>query len=537
VDFDLRHGERWLLQGLNGAGKTVLLKMLRGDLWPTPGSNETRTWHFARGESDTAPLRAFERIAYFGPERQDRYERHESLLDVAQVVLTGYDDSDFPLLPPTAAQRRRIVRLLEAVGLAGLHERPFRSLSYGQRRRVLLARALVRAPDVLLLDEALNGLDGRGRASFLRALQRAVPARTAWVLSTHRVADAPAGITHVARIEGGCIVSAGPVERGSLLRGSALRGSRTHRQAAARSQKRREPVPGGSGRGIPAADGFANEHPARRPRALRGAQWRVVGPEAGVRLAEHERRASKSGANEHGFAPLLRLERASVHREGGPAVIASFTWELRQGEHWRLRGRNGSGKSTLIALLHGDLWPADGGRLWREPRHAEDWKRQTGLLSPELHARYAATDCTVDEIVASGLHSSIGLDVPPTPAQRRRVLRAMQAWDLQNLRQRRARELSYGQLRRALAARMFLLPRRLLLLDEPYDGLDAVNRTRLAACVTAAVRRGATAVIATHHDDEVPDWVCNELVLGRGKVPRQRAAQGAGRQSRGSAAS
>ncbi len=142
--FEVREGQHWLLFGANGAGKTVLLKLLRGDLWPTPTGRETRTYHFADGQVQQQPLEAHGRIAYLGPERQDRYDRYESTLTVAQVVLTGFDDSDFPLQPSTVGQRRRIDEVLRGVGLAGSPERPFRTLSYGQRRRVLLARALVR---------------------------------------------------------------------------------------------------------------------------------------------------------------------------------------------------------------------------------------------------------------------------------------------------------------------------------------------------------------------------------------------------------
>jgi molybdate transport system ATP-binding protein len=206
VDFDLRAGEHWLLLGPNGAGKTVLLKLLRGDVWPTPTGRERLRWHFGTRNAHAQPDAAFACIAYLGPERQDRYERYESTLDVRRVVLTGFDDSDFPLAPATAAQRRRIDEVLGQVGLAGLADRPLRSLSYGQRRRVLLARAIARRPDVLLLDEVLNGLDAKGRQAFIRALRRVTDERTAWVLSSHRRADSHvSGITHVARIAGGSV--------------------------------------------------------------------------------------------------------------------------------------------------------------------------------------------------------------------------------------------------------------------------------------------------------------------------------------------
>jgi len=474
VSLDLRAGERWLLLGPNGAGKTVLLKLLRGDVWPTPTGREARRYHLRSGEVLEQPLFASERMAYLGPERQDRYERHESTLDVAQVVLTGFDDSDFPLQAATAVQRRRIAAVLGRVGLAGLAARRFLALSYGQRRRVLLARALVREPDMLLLDEALSGLDGRGRQAFLRALRKAASPHTAWVLSSHRRSDAPADVTHVARIAHGRIASVVDVRDGSE------RGLR---------QPQRSPPAASTGSSRAARAGHA---------------------------AEARRRAAAKSAR--AASALLRLERAAVYRDER-AVIGAFDWTLEPGTHWCLRGANGSGKSTLIALLYGDLWPAHGGRLHRRWQAADDWKARVGLVSPELQARYAATGCTVAQIVASGLHASIGLNARLTAAEVRRVRRELRAWGLDMLAARQARELSYGQLRIVLAARAFVRARRLYLLDEPFDGLDSGARDTLRARLDAAVAKGATLVMSTHHDEDMPAYVRNVLTLRRARAP------------------
>lgn len=453
--LEIRAGEHWLLSGANGAGKTVLLKLLRGDLWPTPTGDEFRRYTFADGQVEEHPLEAHERIAYLGPERQDRYDRYESTLTVAEVVLTGFDDSDFPLQPPTRAQRRRIEDVLRGVGLAGLVARPLRSLSYGQRRRVLLARALVRVPDVLLLDEALNGLDPKARAAFIRALRRTVPPRTAWVLTSHRHAEADLRmVSHHAHIVRGALEYAGP------------------RPAPRRSTGR-----------------------LRAPPVMHLQRKRRVA-----------RRAALDGPC------LLRLERAAVYRDGRP-VIGCFDWTLARGEHWHVCGSNGSGKSTLVSLLYGDLWPAHGGRLLRQWTDVEAWKRATGLVSPELQAAYSATGCTVAEIVASGLHDSIGLNQVPTPTESRRVRRALAHWNITELAGRHARELSYGQMRLALAARAFVRPRQLYLLDEPFDGLDEAARDALRARLDTAVRRGATLVLVTHHAEDVPHYVRNELCM------------------------
>jgi molybdate transport system ATP-binding protein len=220
-----------------------------------------------------------------------------------------------------------------------------------------------------------------------------------------------------------------------------------------------------------------------------------------------------------GSRVLIALERAAVYRESQP-VIGPWSWRLVPGEHWYVRGANGAGKSTLMSLLYGDLWPRHGGRLERRWVAVEDWKRRVGLVSPELQAAYSRTGCTVFDIVVSGLHDSIGLNFVVTPAERRRVARELRSWGLAELSARRARELSYGQLRLVLAARAFVRPRQLYLLDEPFDGLDPEARGRVCVRLDAAVhQRGATVVMASHHEDDVPAYVRHQLHLRRGRAP------------------
>ncbi len=106
-----------------------------------------------------------------------------------------------------------------------------------------------------------------------------------------------------------------------------------------------------------------------------------------------------------------------------------------------------------------------------------------------------------------------------TPAERRRTQRALREWRIEELAARRARELSYGQLRLVLAARAFIRPRRVYLLDEPFDGLDATACLGLRARLDAAVRRGATLVMVTHHSEDLPHYVRNVLRMRRGRAP------------------
>lgn len=194
IDFAVRRGERWALIGPNGSGKTMLLKMLRGDVWPTPTGRERRTSQLDK-----------EHIAYVGPERQDKYVRYGWNLTVAQVVTTGLFDEDIPLTQPTRSQRQRVTRVLQRFGLSGLRRRHMLTLSYGQRRLTLVARAFAGDARVLLLDEVFNGLDARAREKLRRALARPRGSHD-WVLTSHRPKELPANVTHVARIEGGRIM-------------------------------------------------------------------------------------------------------------------------------------------------------------------------------------------------------------------------------------------------------------------------------------------------------------------------------------------
>jgi molybdate transport system ATP-binding protein len=466
VSFELRPGQRWLLVGPNGAGKTVLMKLLRGDLWPTPDGGERRHY-LLDGQWQDTPLEARDRIAYLGPERQDRYERYGLDARVADVVATGFTGDDLLLETPTRRQWRSVHRALVDVGLAGLARRRFLTLSHGQRRRVLLARVMVGRPDVLLLDEVLNGLDAASRRAFLRALNRSGTRRLAWVLATHRPSDRPRGLTHSARIESGRLV----VQRLATHGAQRLRG---------------------------------DLGPAQRRRAASAAGRAVTG------------------------GTLLSLDSVRVYRDGHLA-LGPLDWTIGEGEHWHVSGPNGAGKSTLISLLYGDLSSAVGGRLLRRDfppgSPIDTWKRRVGLVSPELQSTYSATSCTALEIVVSGLHSSIGLAAPATPTERRRARRWLQHVGLANLGGRRARELSYGQLRRALIARALVAERELLLLDEPFDGLDARARVIVGAQLEKVARRGTQLVIATHHAEDVPSFVTRRLDLGGTRRKLRRTVQ------------
>src|SRR6188768_530872 len=207
VSWRIRPGQRWLLIGGNGAGKTQLLKLISGAVWPKPDRGSRR--YRLQGETFDTPAGVAEEIAYVGAERQDRYEHYEWNFRAREVVGTGLHRTDIPMRPLSPAEERRVANLLGRLGIASLAERRFLTLSYGERRLVLIARALASKPRLLLLDEVANGLDARHQARFLAWLASTARSPMPWVFATHRRGDVPAVMTHLLELERGHVRQSG----------------------------------------------------------------------------------------------------------------------------------------------------------------------------------------------------------------------------------------------------------------------------------------------------------------------------------------
>lgn len=217
VSWRIRPAERWGLLGRNGAGKTQRLKLIAGDVWPKPTRGGQRSYVVGRTRH-AEPLGARELIAYIGAERQDKYERYGWNLTVEELVGTGLFRTDIALNSPDARQRRRIAQVIRRFGLESLAARRFLTLSYGERRLTLIARAIAARPRLLLLDEVFNGLDSNRRATLMRFLEGTRRSRMPWILSAHRVQDLPDSLTHVLILEEGRVRHAGRRSRALLQR-------------------------------------------------------------------------------------------------------------------------------------------------------------------------------------------------------------------------------------------------------------------------------------------------------------------------------
>lgn len=496
IDWTLHRGEHWAVYGRNGAGKSTFLRVVRGEM--PPASDGRREYCFD-GEPSASPLGLRRRIGLVSPELQAVYARQSWNITGREVVLAGFFDTPLLYETPSGAQRQEAEAVLDALGATWLAEVPVRRMSTGQLRTMLFARALAVRPDVLVLDECLDGLDVASREAMLTVIEKAA-AMTTLVCAAHRPEHVPGVVDNCLLLRQGRLVCGGKRKELREQVTAELFGDEVSDRAggelgevtgAASTQGTGQGTTQGTGPDLPYLPNLLN---------FPGSQG---GHEAPV--------------------PLVRLTKASVYLEGRP-VLQDIDWEIRSGENWIVLGENGAGKTTLLRVLCGDLPVHLGGEVvWfgRDgSQNVAEVRRRVGVVSDHLQSGYEY-DLSVGDLVLSGFFGSDGLYEQADEAQREIAERLIARMGLAELKDRRIRSLSYGQQRKAFIARALVPGNRLLLLDEPLSGLDPAGREEILSLVRGLTRTGLGVVYITHYREELPDEFDRLLTLDKGRVTFQ----------------
>lgn len=205
ISWEVKRGEHWVLFGLNGAGKTALLNLLNGYHYPTKGKLEVLGKEFGKVDIREHIRR---KIGLVSSSLQERFYKTDSAFE---IVLSGAFTSIGLYETPDDEMRQKAISLMRELGCLQYADREYETLSQGERQRVLIARALMNDPEILILDEPTNGLDFIAREKLLEAIEQIAtsPAGPSLLYVTHHVEEILPTFKETLLLRKGEIFSAG----------------------------------------------------------------------------------------------------------------------------------------------------------------------------------------------------------------------------------------------------------------------------------------------------------------------------------------
>ena len=458
LTLDIYEGEHVAIVGSNGGGKSMLVDMLTGR-YPLLLNNKVK-YDFGEGASklasDNIKYITF-RDSYGDADGNYYYQQRWNSQDVDDTPIVGN------LLPECKNEALKET-LYALFGVEEMLDKHVILLSSGELRKFQLTKTLITGPRVLIMDNPFIGLDAKTRdqlANLLRELIKLTNLQVILVLS--KTDDIPDFITHVIQVE--------------------------HKTFLGK---------------ITIDEFLANQQP--------------VPPHL---LSEEKRQSILSlpySDDLYRTDRVVELNKVSI-RYGSRTILKDLDWTVHCGEKWALCGDNGSGKSTLLSLVCADnpqSYACDISLFDRKRGSGESiWeiKKHIGYVSPEMHRAYKKNLPVID-IVASGLHDSIGLYKKTHDEDRAKCEWWLDIFGIGNFKGRNFLQLSSGEQRLVLVARAFVKDPELLILDEPLHGLDLYNRRLVKDVIeTFCQRRDKTLIMVTHYRDELPNIIDHEIRL------------------------
>jgi len=430
--WELPEGRSALICGPNGSGKSALANILGGELQPDRGS-----------------------VSFNNPGRQ----AHVSFDLEADILAEDryHNDSEYTEggVDPgrTAAEiigaGERLAAVIELLDIDYLLERPFKALSTGEARKVLMARALRQEPELLILEEPCGGLDIASRQEMRSLIAHLLSGGMQILLVDEYSDQLPPGIDHLVYLDQGRI----------LLEGS-------------------------------------------RSEIVFSEKWRDL-----TRKRVHLPQSLPDSVNYDHLDPALpfveTVDLAVAYED--KTVFSGLNWTFKPGEHWRISGPNGSGKSTLLGMISGDNPKAYGKNitLFGVKRGSGesiwDIKRHYGIMSSALHRDYRAPG-TVLEVVVSGFYDTIGLYDRPTSSQWRAAREWLALLGMSGRGKVPFSKMTFGEQRLVLIVRAMVKLPLILLLDEPCLGLDNNSRSQVMALIDYIAVNSNSHILFVAHD-------------------------------------
>jgi molybdate transport system ATP-binding protein len=471
TNWQIEKGQHWVILGPNGAGKTTLVKALTGEVPVVRGTISSPHESAQSNHTGYVSFEQHQRLM----DREERRDASRFFAGDLNRTTTVYEI----LLESCAAPGNStldVEQIAAELKIQRLLEREIRVLSTGEMRKVQIARVLVNTPEILILDEPFDGLDEASRTDLAQIIDNLMDDSRTVILVTHRQREILPNISHVLALRDGKVIFKGRREE-------ILTPSRMERLYPS-SFKTAFAIP-------PKEDG--------RQRHITGA------------LGEN----------------LILMKNVTV-KYADTTVLDNVSWTMRTDENWVVLGPNGCGKTTLLNLVTGDNPQAYANEIYlfgkRRGSGESIWdiKRHLGMISSEMQIRYRKA-ITAFEVVLSGFFDSVGLYRDYTVNQKETAEQWMEVLGIADKSDRVFNQLSYGEQRMQLLARSMVKTPQVLILDEPCQGLDRVNRQRILDAIEVIGHQTQTNLVyVTHYSQEIPTCMTHMLQFDKTQAGKYR---------------
>jgi len=454
-DWEISSGECWMLGGLSGSGKTTLAKIIFGEIKNFEGKVEVS---FDDNSSLTKKVLYVSNWFQFSNLEGDHnfYYQQRYNQSAKNDTLTVFAELNH-FAKEENLDFRILESYLEPFGFENFKNQQLIELSSGEHKKLQLLKALWLKPQVLIIDQSYTGLDVKSRQFLNQAFDDLIQENVTLILINNDD-EFPESAQ--------CFVE---IENGKLV----------HRNSSKDFSKGEERIP----KSLPF---FLQNN------------------------------------DENYRENLIKLENINISY-GEKQVLKNIDWEVNSGEQWLLQGHNGSGKSTLLSLLNGDHPQAyandiylfgqkrgSGESIW-------DIKEKIGMISPELHW-YFDMNANVGQTVASGFFDSMSLYQKLSFDQQQQLEQILYFFDLKDDKNKKLNTLPLGKQRLALLARTLIKKPKLLILDEPCQGMDNEQTKYFNQVIDDLVSQGQSLIYVGHFESQLPKKLSHKLVLENGTI-------------------
>ncbi len=447
--FSVNSGEFWVVAGKNGSGKSLIGQLLTKSLNITNGE-------FSHPQS-VGYVSSINADFILSEDKLNEMGDPENLTDPGQrseeFILSGLDVEKIPQ------------ELIEKLSIAGILHRGIRQLSTGELQKLMICKAILQNPSVIIFDDPYEGLDVNSRQNLSNIINQIDTTKIAVILIVSRLESVLDGATHIAFMDGQNFAVSGKKEE--IINSQTLK---TFFDPSIKMPKE-----------LPA-------HPTK----------------------------IEVNCDEEGN--IISLKNSSVNY-GERKVFDKFNWQVKKGENWIITGPNGCGKTTLLSLITGDhaqsynngltlfgIKRGSGETIW-------DIKKNIGIVSSALQRDYKVSVSVIDTVI-SGFYDTIGIYTKYTQEQYKIAEEWLKIIGMIDIKNSSIKTLSYGEQRLLLIVRAMVKFPPVLILDEPCLGLDPINRALILRLINFLAEKSPTQIFyVTHHEEDKIDCINNRITF------------------------